>query len=283
MSDSVSPGVKDKVLFVDDEPHLLAAIQRGLRNQFEIHVATGGREALEMLQKSGPFPLVVSDMRMPQMSGVQLLAQVRQRYPDTVRMIFSGQSDLPETIAAVNEGNIFRFLSKPCGTGALLAAVQCGLQQYRLLSAEKVLLEQTLSGCVGMLVEILSMVMPAAHSRALRLQRYVLALATALGLPPQWQWPLAAVLSQIGCVSLPRETLARAEAGQPLNEEERTLYDSHPQLARKLLEGIPRLEDVAAIVAAQMQVPGSPSITGDRESAAMRCAHCGCDAIACGF
>ena len=102
-----------KVLFVDDEPHLLAAIQRALRNHFEVFTAVGGTEGLGVLQTAGPFPVVLSDMRMPEMSGVQFLGKVRELYPDTVRMIFSGQADLPATIAAVNEGNIFRFLSRP--------------------------------------------------------------------------------------------------------------------------------------------------------------------------
>ena len=101
-----------------------------------------------------------------------------------------------------------------------------------------------------MLVEILGIVMPAAHGKAVRLQRYVVALAAALGLPERWQWPLAAMVSQIGCVSLPTDTLSKVEAGQKLNEEEQCLYNAHPDVARKLIDSIPRLEDVAAIVEA---------------------------------
>jgi CheY-like chemotaxis protein len=243
--------IAEKVLFVDDEPHLLAGIERGLRQHFPVYTATGGSQGLQMLRQSGPFAVVVSDMRMPEMTGVQFLAQVRETYPDSVRMILSGQSDLSDTIAAVNEGNIFRFLSKPTDAGQLVTAVESAVAQYRLLAAEKVLLEQTLTGAVNMLVEILSMTMPAAHSRAVRAQRYVVALAQALNLREQWQWPLAAIVSQIGCVALSPGTLSKVEAGQELNDEEQSLYQSHPEIARKLLETIPRLEDVAAIVTAQ--------------------------------
>lgn len=133
----------------------------------------------------------------------------------------------------------------------LLAAVEDGLNQHRLITAEKVLLEQTLSGSVTMLVEILGMVSPAASGRASRLKRYTVGLAAALKLPDRWQWGLAALVSQIGCVALPRELLSKAEAGQGMTEEEKRLHESHPEVARRLLAAIPRLEDVAEIVTAQ--------------------------------
>ena len=241
--------MNERVLFVDDEPQMLDAVQRSLRKQVDLETAGGGVEGLRVLREKGPFALVVSDMRMPVMNGAQFLAKVREQEPDTVRMILSGQSDLEATIAAVNEGRIYRFLSKPCPADQLLAAVQDGLGQYRLLTAEKVLLEQTLSGAVKMLIEILGMVCPAASSRAARLQRYVSELSCALGMPGRWQWSLAAHVSQIGCVALPQEILFKVEVGQTLTDEERGLYESHPVA---LFAAIPRLEDVAAIVASQV-------------------------------
>jgi len=241
----------ERVLFVDDEPNVLDAIQRTLRKQVDIQTATSGAEGLRVLQESGPFALVVSDMRMPSMNGPQFLAKVREQDPETVRMILSGQADLQATIAAVNQGHIYRFLSKPCPPDQLLAAINDGLSQHRLITAEKVLLEQTLSGSVKMLIEILGMVSPPASSRASRLQRYAIALAHALALPERWQWGLAAFVSQIGCVALPKELLSKVEASQALTDEESRLYESHPEVAGKLLAAIPRLEDVAAIVTSQ--------------------------------
>ena len=247
--------MSEQVLFVDDEQNVLGAIQRTLHKHVEVRTASSGGEALQLLERSGPFALVVSDMRMPAMNGAQFLAQVREKHPDTVRMILSGQADLQATIAAVNEGHIYRFLSKPCAAPQLLAAVNDGITQHRLLTAEKVLLEQTLSGSVKMLIEMLGLVAPAASSRAARLQRYTLELAVALGLPPRWQWGLAAFVSQIGCVALPKEILQKVEADQGLSEEERRLYDGHPEIAGRLLAAIPRLDEVAAIVGGQFGMP----------------------------
>lgn len=254
--------MSERVLFVDDEPQVLEGIQRTLRKQVDLQTATSGEEGLRLLSEAGPFALVVSDMRMPNMSGAQFLAKAREQKPDTVRMILSGHADLQATIAAVNEGHIYRFLSKPCAPEQLLAAIEDGLKQHRLLVAEKVLLEQTLSGCVTMLIEILGMVSPAASSRASRLQRYTLGLAKALKLPDRWQWGLAAFVSQIGCVALPSAILSKVEAGQALTDEETRLHEAHPEVAGKLLTSIPRLEDVAEIVTAQF---GSLSFAGGPE------------------
>ena len=243
--------MSERVLFVDDEPNVLEAIQRTLRKQVDLRTATGGIEGLRMLRDEGPFGVVVSDMRMPAMTGAKFLAKVREEQPDAVRMILTGQSDMQAAIAAVNEGHIYRFLSKPCSPEQLFAAVEEGLKQHRLITSEKILLEQTLSGAVKMLIEILGMVSPAASGRAGRLQRYTIELAKALGLAEQWQWGLAAFVSQIGCVALPKDMLIKADGGQSLTDEERQLYESHPDVASKLLAAIPRLEDVAAIVTAQ--------------------------------
>src|ERR1700692_4519473 len=123
-----APPMSERVLFVDDEPNVLDALQRTLRKQVDFHTATSGAEGLVKLRESGPYALVVSDMRMPVMNGAQFLAKAREAAPDTVRMILSGQSDLEATIAAVTEGHIYRFLSKPCPPDQLLAAVADGLR-----------------------------------------------------------------------------------------------------------------------------------------------------------
>jgi response regulator RpfG family c-di-GMP phosphodiesterase len=243
--------VSERILFVDDEPQVLEGIQRSLHNKVKLQTACSGLEGLRLIAQEGPFALVISDMRMPGMNGTQFLTKVREQNPDVVRMILSGQADLQATIDAVNEGHIYRFLSKPCAGDQLLLAIEDGLKQYRLVTAEKILLEQTLSGCVTMLIEILGMVSPSASSRASRLQRYTVGLAAALQLRGQWQWGLAAFVSQIGCVAQPSELLSKVDAGQPLTDEETRLHESHAEVAGKLLASIPRLEDVAEIVMAQ--------------------------------
>jgi CheY-like chemotaxis protein len=122
--------VNEKVLFVDDEPLVLDALRRMLRDKFEIHTADSGAKGLEVAQQDGPFAVVISDMRMPGMNGAEFLARIRKDAPDTVRMLLTGFTDLDAAIAAVNEGNIFRFLTKPCRKDELVGAIHLGLAQY---------------------------------------------------------------------------------------------------------------------------------------------------------
>ncbi|MDH3748454.1 MAG: response regulator [Gammaproteobacteria bacterium] len=106
--------MSNKILFVDDEPNVLQSIRRSLRKQFDLDTAEGGEEALRMLKANGTYAVIVSDMRMPGMNGVELLSQARKDSPDTVRMMLTGNADQQTAVDAVNHGDIFRFLNKPC-------------------------------------------------------------------------------------------------------------------------------------------------------------------------
>ena len=258
--------MSERVLFVDDEPNILDGIRRQLRKKVDVDTANSGEEGLRKVSENEPYAVVISDMRMPQMNGSTFLAEVRKKSPDSVRMILSGQAELESTIDAVNDGHIFRFLTKPCSKEALFSAVEGGIAQYRLVLSERELLEQTLSGAVRLLTEILGMINPAAYSRAARIQRYANDIATAIGVHEDWQFRLGAMLSQIGCITLPDDTLARIYAGQSLSAEDQKLYESHPQLAGKLLSSIPRLEGVAEMISKQMcdfDLAGLPESVGE--------------------
>lgn len=255
-----------RVLFVDDEPNVLDGIRRQLRNRLNVETATGAAARLELIESRGPYAVVVSDMRMPDMNGARFLARVNEIAPDTVRMVLSGQSDIDSTVAAVNEGHIFRFLLKPCDTEKLVQSINSGIDQYNLINAEKHLLENTLNTTVKMLVEVLGLINPAAQQRASQIEKYAETASASLKLPGSWKYRLAAMLSQVGCITLPPETLAKVYGGKPMSEEEAKLYESHPEVAGRLLGQIPRLEDVAAMVAGQLRAPGKDLADGDLAS-----------------
>lgn len=99
--------MSDNVLCVDDDPNILHAYQRALRKQFRIETALGGEEALGRVDSQVPYAVIVSDMRMPGMDGVQFLAAVRRKSPNSVRMMLTGNADQETAIRAVNEGHIF--------------------------------------------------------------------------------------------------------------------------------------------------------------------------------
>ena len=240
-----------RVLCVDDDPNLLEGLSRQLRRQFEIDTALGGAAGLQAIADRGSYAVVMTDMRMPVMDGVQFLKEVRKVSPDAVRILLTGQANLDDAIAAVNDGHIFRFLTKPSPPHALSQAIHAALDQYQLVMAERELLQGTLNGSVKLLVELLSFVNPAAFSRANRIQRYVRHLGEQSGYTAMWELELAAMLSQIGCMALPQRLLEKVYAGGEMAKDEAEMFASHPALAYRLLANIPRLDKIAAIIEKQ--------------------------------
>ncbi|MBI6546352.1 MAG: response regulator, partial [Cyanobacteria bacterium NC_groundwater_1444_Ag_S-0.65um_54_12] len=141
-----------KILCVDDETQILAGLAWHLRRQYEMIAALNAPAGLEALERDGSIAIVLSDMRMPGMDGAAFLSRVRQVAPDAARILLTGHADLEVAINAVNEGQIFRFLTKPCPPPVLLAAVNAAAEQYRLITAERVLLGQTLGGSIKALI-----------------------------------------------------------------------------------------------------------------------------------
>jgi len=241
-------GRKPRVLCVDDEPFVLEGLKVNLRSAFEVVTAASGDEALALLQAQGPFAVLLSDMRMPRMSGAELLGRARACSPDTVRILLTGQAEFATAIEAVNEGQVFRFLTKPCPFEALKAAIQAGVEQHRLLGAERELLEKTLTGAVRALVEVLALTDPAAFGRAERLRRTVVAVADRLSIAATWPIEMAAQLSPLGAVQLPKPLVLKINAGLALSAAEQQLIEKVASQADLLLANIPRMEPVREIL-----------------------------------
>jgi response regulator RpfG family c-di-GMP phosphodiesterase len=241
--------VKPRVLCVDDEPNVLEGLATNIGRRYDVETATSGTQALEKLALDPKRAVIVSDMRMPVMDGATFLAKARELAPQAVRILLTGQTDLDSAISAVNDGQIFRFLTKPCAPPTLLAAIAAAVQQHELIIAERVLLEQTLHGCIKALTDVLALTNPAAFGRATRIKQLVRELADKLNLRERWQTEIAAMLSQLGHVTLPTETAEKLYFGQPLNSEEQQLADKLPAVTEQLLGSIPRLEAVREMLA----------------------------------
>ena len=250
MSERPAPR-RPRVLCVDDEPNVLEGLVAFLRRRYKVFTAQNGAQGLIAVDQHGPFDVVVSDMRMPGMDGAAFLAEVRDLAPDTTRILLTGHAEMSAAIAAVNRGGVFRFLTKPCPPADLLRAVQEGCRQHELRRAERELLEETLKGSVGMLSEVMSLAAPHLFGTANRIQRTVRWVVVELGLEEPWKYELAAMLSQVGLVGLDEDLVIRAHAGRPLHRDEQHQIDSHPATAKRLLSRIPRLEEVAGMVANQ--------------------------------
>jgi len=257
----VSEPTLPRVLAVDDDHNLLDGLRRQLRGTFEVATALGGHEGLELLQQGGPFAVVLSDYQMPRMNGASFLAAAREVAPDVTRMLLTGQADLNGAAAVVNQGGVFRFLIKPVSRETLTEALRAGVEQHRLVTSERELLEQTLQGSVKALTELLSLASPLAFARATRLRRLAGSLFGAAGEPMPWHVDLAVMLSQVGVITLPPNVLERMEANEAISPEEQAMVDRLPALAEQVLAGIPRLDEVRAAIrwqGARYADPGSP-------------------------
>jgi CheY-like chemotaxis protein len=233
---------------VDDEPRVLDGLKLTLRRDFKVATASSGAEGLAALEQMGGVAVVISDMRMPGMDGASFLTKVRAEWPDATRLLLTGEPGRDAAVAAVNEGQVFRFLTKPCAPDKLIAAVEAAVRQYQLVVAEKVLLQQTVLGSINALVDVLAIVNPIAFGRGSRIKRMAIELAKAAGLPASWELEAAALMSQVGFVSLPTELVEKAASGGPLDADEKVLLSGVPKVTHGILSRIPRLENVAAIV-----------------------------------
>ena len=240
-----------KVLIVDDDKNLLDTMRRGLCRRYELVTAAGPEEGFQALKDQGPFAVVLSDLRMPGIDGVRFLEKVKELYPATVRMMFTGHGDLEAAMAAVNEGSVFRFMTKPCPVEIIIRSLDAGIEQNKLVLAEKELLRGTLRGCVKVLVDVLNLVNPEAFSRGERVKRMMLAVAKRMGIANTLKLELAGMLSQIGMVAVPQEIVFKRFRGAKLSPEEDQIYRFHASVAATLLSQIPRMKDVVDLIGCQ--------------------------------
>lgn len=245
-----APG-RPRILLIDDDRSLLNGLRRRLHGSFDVNCAEAGETALQLVAQSEAFAVVVSDMRMPGMDGVAVLKRLQKESPDTVRVLLTGYVDVENAIAAVNEGNIFRFLCKPVDQNLLEKVLEDAISQYQLVTAERELLEKTLQGSVRALSEVLSLANPAAFSRGLRLRALVTEIVERLGMSDCWEIEMASTLSQLGAVTLPEQVIEKLNGRAALDAAEAAMVERLPEIANHLLEEIPRLEGVRRIIGDQ--------------------------------
>lgn len=231
---------KIRVLMVDDEPNVLSGYRRSIGRSYDLVTANSGQEGLEALNNEGPFEVVVTDMRMPEMDGLEFLKRAKAKHPNTVYVMLTGNADQQTAINAINQGQIFRFLNKPCEADVLEHTIRACKVQYDLIHAEAELLSNTLSGSVRLLIEALVISDPTAAEAVRAIREGVVALTKGLEIKNEWTFTLASSLFMIGSITTPRTS-----NNDILNEQ----YISNCAAAgSKLLRHISRLDLVSKII-----------------------------------
>lgn len=136
----MSEANKHPILLVDDEPEMLFSLKGLLRREFELYTAESGRQALELLQQH-PIHVVMADQRMPEMTGMQLLGHVREAYPDTIRIVFTGYADIKAVVDGVNRVGLHRYITKPWDPDELIEVLHQAAERYDELVERRRLLE----------------------------------------------------------------------------------------------------------------------------------------------
>lgn len=139
---------RHSLLIVDDEPGILESVKYLLEGDYDIYTATSAAEALKVMEEY-EIHIVMTDQRMPFMTGVALLAKIKGKHPDAVRILFTGFADLRAVIEAINQGNVFRYLEKPWNPDELKEAVDAAAEEYERIVRTKELLEATKESALG--------------------------------------------------------------------------------------------------------------------------------------
>lgn len=271
------------LLFVDDEEGITNALRRLLRQQpWTCHFRNSGSEALALMQDQ-PMDLIVSDMRMPGMDGATFLAAARERQPEAVRFLMTGQADMEDTIKALNEGGISRFIAKPWSDVELVRAIEEGLRikllererdrlltetlaqqaelrslnaglELRVAERTRALQERTvqLDRSQSAIMEVFSAMLSSREhlikgsSRRVAEVCRLLCIALKLDAVESRDIHRAAMLHEIGKLALPEELLKRSETG--LTAYEHDEYMQYALHGEHSLTGVPDFERVAQII-----------------------------------
>jgi response regulator RpfG family c-di-GMP phosphodiesterase len=240
--------LNERILCVDDDENALAAYQRTLRKHYTVDIAINAQSAMNLLNRSGPYAVVVSDMHMPSIDGIRLLSHIKIDHHESIGVMLTGDGDQSTAIQAVNDGSVFRFLTKPCPPDILIKAIDDAVRQYRLQIAERDVLNRTLGGCIQVLTDLLSFSDPQTFARVRHMRERIQVLTQNLGQGDAWEIETAAILAPIGAATIPSEILHKCRTGQELNTNERGMLTRVPGTGHKLLASIPRLEGVARII-----------------------------------
>ncbi|MCO5251435.1 MAG: response regulator [Candidatus Kapabacteria bacterium] len=234
-----------KILMIDDDKDILASYQVNLRKDFIVRIASNANQAMEILKEEADIGVIVTDYKMPDVNGINLLKMIRQIYPDPIRIMITGFADMQIAVNAVNEGSIFRFLTKPMPTPELKQIIQDALVQYNLKKNEKELLNNTLKGTLKLLIDLISLSIPQSLNIGSQARLVARKIGVKTGEIELWELEVASLLSNIGLLMLPNEIIQKKADGKELTSNEVAVYSNLPELGAKLLANIPRFEKIS--------------------------------------
>jgi ActR/RegA family two-component response regulator len=240
-----------RVLFVDDDVALLKSIQRNLCFDYDLSIAESGQHGLELINGQKPYSVIVTDMRMPIMDGIRFINEARKITPDSIFLMLTGNQDIDTSIKAVNQGQVFRFLTKPCETEDIKTAIEIAHRQFELVQTEKELLHKTFVGAISLMMDVVESVHPDTLHQAQRIDAIMRACEEALGISGNWEFRLVARVSLVGFTLMPCDEQIKLQQLGPAVPESQLLLEKMALTSSRLMGRIPRLERVTEILRKQ--------------------------------
>lgn len=238
-------GKKHTILAIDDEENNLLLLQRTLRGDYTILLASSGQEALDIIKEHGEeISLIVSDQKMPFMEGTDLFKKISGSYPNIIKILLTGHSNIDILVDAINECNLFQYILKPFEPEQLCNVVESGIKKYEL-SVSKLQILQDLSELFYRTIKSIANALDAkdqyTHGHSMRVTLYSLALAKALNLDDELleEIETAGLLHDIGKLAIPEKILLKPGK---LTDEEFKIIKTHPELGKNLVDGIEKLK-----------------------------------------
>jgi len=254
------------VLVVDDTEANVDILVEALGESYDVSVAMDGREAMETIAEEAP-DLILLDIMMPEMDGYEVCQRLKahERYAKIPIIFLTALTEIENKTKGFQMGAV-DYITKPFEIAEVKARVKTHLKLCLSELELRELVVKTLGGAIEVLTNILSVANPTTFSRTSRLRRHVNDLMSALNLTAFWQIRMAAMLSQIGSITVSSETIERIFRGQEVSPEEREPYNRHPQLGYELIRKIPRLTEVAEIISRQQDLEKATDFQGDDQA-----------------
>jgi putative two-component system response regulator len=240
------------LLIVDDSPVNIAVLKGVLSTDYKVKVALNGEKVLQICSSASPPDLILLDIMMPEMDGYEVCRRLKSRkQTKDIPVIFvTAKGGVVDETLGFEVGAI-DYIAKPVSPPIVLARVKNILDLHQTRGKLQEALNKSLTGSVELMMDILSLMNPTAFGRSRNLRRHVSATAKRLGYKKRWSIEVAAMLSQLGCITLPSELVEKVCNGEDVSVAEQALFDNHPQVGKRLLEKIPNFQEAAEIIALQ--------------------------------
>ena len=189
------------VLFVDDDENILKALRRNLHDKYKVSFSSTVEGALELLETNN-YSVIFSDMQMPVMNGADFLILVKEKSPDSIRVLLTGETDLNDAIKAVNESDIYKILLKPCSHENICSTIDTALKLYNAHKLEEVLMDKSLKGFVYIILDLLGTISPEIFQRSTDITKIVRSPRTNFTLKNPWAFEVSCLLMYLGSIHL---------------------------------------------------------------------------------